>query len=156
MYGMTYRLDHDARMYATTYLWYGRSMTNTLDQVNDRFGIRLAIVNVAGGNHVLRARLDGGAWLVATEANDYSDQTMETRIAREECEGALGWYVGIYPHDDAEDGPHPYAYVWDQNDDATTEQLGDVIASALAKMPKRKLHITDKSSWSNGISASPI
>lgn len=86
-----------------------------------RFGIALTHDHIAGGNYAYRGRLDDGSWLVCIPEDN-----------------PPGWYAGIYPHDDLEDGPHSVAYVF-----ATSADLCDAIGRVLDKARYRTLHISE-------------
>lgn len=126
-------------------------MTNTtaadiLSAVKQQLGIALFESTDSNGSY-LHGRLEGGLWVVATDAQGYA-YSLRDRIAHEtapycECCGderepsGLGWSVGIYRNctDCGDDHPADCSFNGSVasvvDNDATTEQLASVIVAAL-------------------------
>lgn len=128
---------------------YTHTTETILSAVRDRFGIALFEAHDANGAY-LHGRLDGGAWVVATDACDCA-MTLRGRLEDERerreywvpvhGEGILGigWSVGIYRNCTRCGDDHPADHdddgcLWgvvDDDDDTTADKLPDVIARAL-------------------------
>jgi hypothetical protein len=128
------------------------SATDILSVVKDKFGISMFTSTDSCGSY-LHARLDGGAWLVATDACDYN-MTLDARIddererreywhdiaeSPESCTLGLGWSVGIYRNCTACGDDHPATHDDDGElasvvyHDKTADYLPNAIRGALAE-----------------------
>jgi hypothetical protein len=114
-----------------------------LDTVADVYGIRLTETMTGGGCMALQARLETGHWIVATDeglcgfreriAFESGDEGYEPRHSDDLQ--ALGWFIGVYEHDDEGDwmgGKEPLVDVVDY--DAYAGDLPGMIGKALGRL----------------------
>jgi hypothetical protein len=113
-----------------------------LATVRDRFGIAFNETMTGGGCMALEARLESGHWIVATDENLSSfARRVEAESFADNYNGhdgddhcAMGWSVGIYPNNPAED-------TWMSGEDSVVDVVDyDAYAADLPDMVQRALH----------------
>ncbi len=112
-----------------------------LDTVKQQYGITFTETHTGGGCMALEARLESGHWIVATDDAlsgfarriefESRDDNYNSHYSDDHC--AMGWSIGIYPNDPAENtwmsGEDSIVDIVDY--DAYAHQLPGIVGAAL-------------------------
>jgi hypothetical protein len=107
-----------------------------LDTVRDTYGISFTETHTGGGCCAIEARLETGHWIVATDEGLCGFRERLDFESAGEDHRALGWFVGIYEHnEDSGDWMGQGDSVVDACDyDAYAADLPRMVGAALSKL----------------------